>query len=309
MIDNNKTHIENKTASMFGFISKTVFIGIFILFTALFVNFSVYAEDSIQNFKEKFAISLFSEYHLGLFRQYSINSGYFTNDSGFITNKPPAVGLGFRFKKFSASISFPVLFKDTSFDFEINPYFNKIYLNAYLKYYQDFYKGLKNEKSGLDILSSAMTLTYVANHENHSLGSVINLDKKQTVSNGSYLQSFGAFFSSIYSKDETMINYNERRQNLVYFGPGSGYSYTWVFPNDMFLNISTVIYINTGINTDTRQWLYVPQLEPRIIFGQHSKKWSFNIKTNNNDEFILKNQSEYDVFTLGSISLIFSRRF
>jgi hypothetical protein len=273
---------------------------IFILFAALSVVSQVYAEDTIRYFDEKLTISLLFNYK---------NGSFFKDETGYKTNRPLNIGLGFRYKNIAASASIPIPFKDASFDFEINPYFDSIYYHAYLKLYQDFYKDNQHEKSELDILSSAITATYVVNHQNHSLSSVINLDKKQTVSSGSLLYAFGTFFSSIFSEDDTMNNYNERRQNLLYFGPGIGYSYTFVFGNDMFLNISMVIFTNAGINIQSKEWSFIPQLEPQIVFGQHNKTWSFNVKFAYNSEFILKEQSRYDILTLVSLSSVLSKRF
>ena len=269
-----------------------------LLFAALSLGSEVYADETIQYFNEKLTISLLVNYNYGSFTQ---------DDTEYITIRPINIGLGFRYKMIAASASFPVPFNNMSFNFEINPYFDRMYYHAYFKYYQDFYRGNQAEKSNLDILSSAITATYVVNHENHSLSSVMNLDKKQTVSSGSFLYSFGAFFSSIFS--ETMDNYNERRHNLLYFGPGIGYSYTFVFENDMFLNVSMVIFTNAGININNKEWSFIPQMEPQIVFGQHKKTWSFNIRIANNSEFILRERSNYDILTLSSISAILSKRF
>jgi hypothetical protein len=280
------------------FINKIIFISI--LFTALFFNFPVYAEDNIQYFDEKFAIDANLNFNYGVFNR---------EDEVYSTNRILNVGLGFRYKYFSFAIAFPIPFNVASFDFEINPYFDKIYYHAYIKYYQDFYTGNSSEKSGLDVFSSAITATYVANHENHSLSSVISLDKKQTVSNGSFLYAFGTFFSSIYSTDETMDDYTGKRQNLVYFGPGIGYSYTWVFENDIFLNLSTVVFTNLGINTNTKDFSFIPQLEPHLVFGQHKNTWSFNIKIANNSEILLKGLNYFDILTLNSFTATVSKRF
>ena len=287
----------HKLNKMTYFIRKNKVL-IFISFAVLSVGFRVYAEETIQYFNEKLTISFLLNYNYGSFYQ---------DNTEHITVRPVNVGFGVRYKNISASASFPIPFKDTSFDLEINPYFERIYYHAYFKYYQDFYKRDQDEKSDLDILSSAITATYVLNHENHSLSSVINLDKKQTVSSGSFLYSFGTFFSSIFS--ETIENYHERRQNLLYFGPGIGYSYTFVFENDMFLNLSVVVFTNAGINLNNKEWSFIPQLEPHIVFGQHKKTWSFNIKIANNSEFILGEQSNYDILTLSSISAVLSKRF
>ena len=304
MPNNIQACIERQTTPKLSLTNKAVLTGIFILCAALFVGFPVYADDSIQYFDENFTVSFLSNYNTGAFRH---------DGAEYVTSNPLNIGLGFRYKSISASISFPVPFKGSSFDLEINPYFDKIYYNAYLKYDQDFYKSNTNEKSGLDILSSAITATYVVNHENHSLSSIINLDKKQTVSSGSLLYAAGTFYSSIYSTDETMYNYNERRQTLIYSGPGVGYSYIWVFDNDMFLNASIVVYANAGINMANKGWLIIPQLEPKIVFGQHKKTWSFNVKIANNSSIIFMNGYNdifnYDILTLGSVTAVIAKRF
>jgi hypothetical protein len=300
MQNNIQKHTERQNTPKLSLINKTALIGIFILCAALFVDFSVYAEDSIRYFDEKFAVSLFSDYYTGAFRH---------DDSEYVTGSPLNIGLGFRYKSISASVSFPIPFKASSFDLEINPYFDKIYYYAHLKFYQDFYRSNTNEKSGLDILSSAITATYVVNHENHSLSSVIDLDKKQTVSSGSFLYAAGTFFSSIYSTDETMNNYNEERQTLIYSGPGAGYSYIWVFDNDMFLNVSMVVFAAMGFNLANEEWLIIPQLEPKIVFGQHKNTWSFNVKIANNSSVILLDIYKYDILTLGSIAAVITKRF
>jgi len=290
----------NRTVPKLSFINKIIFIGI--LYTALFLDFPVYAEDNIQYFDENFAISANLNYNYGVFNQENIV---------YSTNRILNVGLGFRYKYFSAAISFPIPFNVASFDFEINPYFDKIYYHAYIKYYKDFYTGNTKEKSGLDVFSSAITATYVLNHENHSLSSVISLDKRQTVSNGSLLFAFGTFFSSIYSTDtdEAMNDYNKKRQNLAYFGPGIGYSYTWVLENDVFVNLSAVIFTNMGVNTNTKELSFIPQLEPQFVFGQHKKTWSFNIKIANNSEILLKGLNYFDILTLNSFTATVSKRF
>ena len=279
------------------FIQKNKIL-IFIVFAALSAGSRVCAEETIHYFNEKLTISFLLNYNYGSFYQ---------DNTEHITVRPINLGFGIRYKSISASVSFPVPFKDSSFDLDINPYFERIYYHAYFKFYQDFYKRDQDEKSDLDILSSAITATYVLNHENHSLSSVINLDKKQTASSGSALYAFGAFFSSIFS--ETIHDYNERRHNLLYFGPGIGYSYTFVFENDMFLNMSVVVYTNAGIHLDNKEWSFIPQLEPQIVFGRHKGTWSFNIKMAKKSEFILRRQFNYDILTLSSISAILSKRF
>jgi hypothetical protein len=93
---------------------------------------------------------------------------------GFRTDEPWKIGLGFRYKKYSAKFSVPVNFKFNSFDVELNSYYEELYLEAYLKRYQSYYsdKTTENKNAGLDIMSAGITAGWIHNNQNHSLSSV-----------------------------------------------------------------------------------------------------------------------------------------
>jgi hypothetical protein len=310
--------------------SKTIFICIFI-FNILF-SAAVHAQDSITSFTNDWTLSFFSSYKQGIFTQ--------TYTSEFRTNKPLDIGFGIRYKMFSAKFSYslpvtnwlvanqPVTESSSaepSFDFEFASYLGSIYFDGYFKNYRDYYVMNTNEPGGLDTLSAGIMATFVQNYKNHSVGSVMNLDKKQNISSGSLLFSLGVFFSSLHSTSEILSHYNER-QNLIYFGPGIGYSYTWVFKNGSFLNASYVLYTNAGYNRSTNNWLFIPQVEPNFVFGHHFATWSVNIKVMNTttlllgDTAFLPYPNEYvpnataymldiNVLSLLTISLTLSKRF
>jgi hypothetical protein len=311
---------------------RTIFLCVFI-FNVLSLT-AVYAEDSITEdnitteesittFDKDWTFSLFSNYNLGLFTQ--------TDTSQYRTNKPWDIGLGLRYKIFSAKISFaipitalpnaepsPTKSSSTkpSFDFEFASYFDKMYFEAYIKYYRDYYVRDTSEPGGLDTLSSGVMATYVQNYKNHSMSSVIKLDKKQNISSGSFLYSFGAFLTSLYSTSEKISNYHER-QNFIYFGPGIGYSYIWVFENGLFLNASLILLTNAGYNITAEKWLFIPQMEPNFVVGYHQATWSFNIRVMNKTTVLLGNTAflanpvelDFNVLTLMTISIMFSKRF
>jgi hypothetical protein len=281
-------------------VKKSVFVCIAILS----ITFTVYAEEEvISTFDEKWTISPFLNYNMGIFQQ--------SNADRYRTNKPWNLGLGIRYKKISGKISFPLSFSSGfSLDFDINSYFNKIFYRAYIKYYNDFYVHDTSENSGLDAFTSGLMATYVQNHKNHSLSSVINLDKRQNVSSGSMLYGLGTFYTSMYSQTQTMSNYAEK-QNLLYFGPSIGYSYIWVFQSGLFLNASILGFTNVGRNLSSNKWLIIPQVEPRIVFGHHNDTWSFNITLMNNSTILFWNNAgfSYDALTLLTLSTMFSKRF
>jgi hypothetical protein len=261
--------------------------------------------EAISLFDEKWTISPFMNYNMGILQQ--------NNADLYRTDKPWNIGLGIRYKKISGKLSFPVSSSSSvgfSLDFDINSYFDRIFYKAYIKYYTEFYVQDSAENSGLDAFTSGLMATYVKNHKNHSLSSVINLDRKQNVSSGSMLYGLGAFFTSMYSQTQTMSNYAEK-QNILYFGPSIGYSYIWVFENNLFLNVSLLGFSNVGKNFSSDEWLTVPQVEPRVVFGHHSNKWAFNITVMNNSTILFWNDDgfSYDVLTLLTLSTMLSIRF
>ncbi|MDR0527661.1 MAG: hypothetical protein LBG79_07605, partial [Spirochaetaceae bacterium] len=114
----------------------------------LFAAGILFCEEPITEFDEKFAISLFGNYNIGIFKQ--------DQTQDFRTDEPWRVGLGFRYKKFSASFSVPINFKSNSFDAELNSYFEKLYYEAFLKRYRSYFNDNENEpkNAGLDIMSA-----------------------------------------------------------------------------------------------------------------------------------------------------------
>jgi hypothetical protein len=187
-----------------------------------------------------------------------------------------------------------------------------MYYETFIKRYTNFYnrddKTNQHENIGLDIMSSGIMAGWIHNYKEHSLRSVFTLSEKQTVSSGSFLYGFGVFFTSIYSQNETQTRYNER-QNIVYFGPTAGYSYTWLLPHSMFLNAGVNIGANLGINIHDTSMLFIPQVSPKITFGHHNNSWSINTVMGCNASVLLWNRDNFDTLIPATMSVTFSKRF
>jgi hypothetical protein len=263
-----------------------------------------YPDDNITFFDENFTISFFSKYNMGIFEDF--------DSSQYRTDRPFDIGFGIRYKKFSAQVSVSIsteeLFSTNVFDFEINSYFDNIYFETYFKSYPHLYVEGTNIQSEMSIYSLGIMATFVHNHRNHFLSSVIEMDKKQNNSSGSLLYGFGIFHSSINSTNEAIKKFNEE-QHLLYFGPSIGYSYTWVFGNGIFLNTSLVLFANPGININNSKLLFIPKFEPKIVFGHHSNTWSINLKMMDYSAFIIWDKGDFDILTFVSVTIMFSKRF
>jgi hypothetical protein len=188
-----------------------------------------------------------------------------------------------------------------------------MYYETFAKRYQKFYISdddgiIKQKNAGLDVMSVGMLTGWIGNHENHSLRSVFTLSEKQTASSGSFLYGLGAFYTSIYSQNETTSRYI-KRQHIVYFGPTAGYSHTWIFKHDIFLNLALNIGANLGIGINDPQILFIPQVNPKIIFGHHNSSWSVNAVMGANASLLLWGKGNFDILAPVTMSITFSKRF
>ena len=281
---------------------KTVFL--FIISLNILLSSIIFAEENISTFDEKWAFNLFGYYNMGIFGEFG--------SSPHTTDEPWEIGLGLRYDTISASLFIPLSFNQPSniwpFNFEIDSYFNNVYYEAYFKHYSNMNVQNANDHDKLDIYSSGITATFLHNNKNYSLSSVIKLDKKQNVSGGSLLYGFGFFHSSLHSATD-MANKFSDRQNLLYFGPSIGYSYTHIFNNGVFLSTSLVHFSNPTINLNSGKWLYILQLEPKIVVGHHHDTWSMNLNIMDRSAFIIWDKYDLDTLTLFSMSIMFSKRF
>jgi hypothetical protein len=278
----------------------TVFIllPVFCFFNAGFV----FSEEVITSFNENFALNVFSKYNIGIFEQQQTVS--------YRTDKPFDIGLGVRYKNMSAKIFIPLSFSGNAFDLELNSYFEKFYFESFIKHYQNFYDDKKTEynNAGLDILTTGITAGWIHNNQNHSLDSVYNLNRKQGMSNGSFIYGFGMFYTSIYSENNNIKHY-DKRKHLVQFGPMAGYSYTWILPHDMFVNTGITVGTNLGINVTESAVLFIPVIKQKISFGHHNRGWSINAVMGCNATIILWNKNDFDILAPSTMMVTFSKRF
>jgi hypothetical protein len=265
--------------------------------------------ENIVYFNEPFALSVFGAFGITTFSQ--------EQAAGYQAQNPWAFGFGLRYKQVSFSLSLPSFyaFDDTqfkSFSMQINSYYDAIYYEAFLKNYQGF--SLINSDDtdddtyiDLNLFSTGISAGWIQNNKNHSLRAVYDLDSKQLSSSGSFLWGMGVFYAAIYGNDDSIKHYADR-QRFVYFGPNAGYSYTFVFPHNMFFNIKLSIGLDAGINTNENRWLFIPQIMPKISFGYHGNSWSINFIGECNDTIIFWDKNNFDNVLLSSMTITFSKR-
>jgi hypothetical protein len=208
----------------------------------LFFSSTVYGtaqESTVLNFDNTFILKFSLRYN---FLQLSLDGS--PNDK-ITSNRPMDLEIGFGYKDLflGVSINIPFLYdtdilRSLSFDFGFNYFYkNILYLDFFLKVYEHFHteKYTTNEEElNLQLSHTGLMGEYIFNPD-HSIRSIYNLDRKQLISNGSFLIGGGVFYSSVYSKDDALYGYSNK-ENVYYVGPNAGYSYTWIL-NNVFLLI------------------------------------------------------------------------
>lgn len=225
----------------------------------------------------------------------------------FYSNRPADIGVGFGYKDFSLgfSINIPQMYdedysKSKSFDVNGNYFFkDSAVFNGYIKKYNGFYNDYAHNIDA-KILTFGFSGEYIFN-KNHSPRSAYNLDRRQSVSNGSFLIGGGVFFTSIDLDDGVPISSKE-----LHFGPNFGYSYTWVIKNNFFINAAIVMGIN-GIK-DNEDFSFGMHYLPKIAMGYHGETWSANIF--GGASALMNNIHRSDAYILfsGTYGIVFSKR-
>jgi hypothetical protein len=265
-------------------------------------------ESSILKFEDLFSLKLSTKYN---FLGFSQN----LEDDKIRSNRPLDLGIGLGYKDFSfmCNINVPFLYdrdylKSKSVDFSITNFFGEsIYFDSRIKYYEGFHDESENQindERDSKIFLAGISGEYIFN-KNHSLRSVYNLDRRQPVSNSSFLVGGALYFSSIYVNKESLDEPDKRHS--FYFGPNFGYSYNWIIKDNFFVNILLVLGIN-GVITDGI-FNFNFQSLPKLSFGYHSRTWSMNLCIDYNALIYFKNHgSEYNVNS-GMSGINFSKRF
>jgi hypothetical protein len=283
-------------------ILKAALVAFFFMLLPVFAG----AEDAIVAFDESWAIKASGKYVITRFNQ-ELSARY-------TTARPWALGLGVRYKDISASLSLPSLYAfdehpAESFDLQVSSYYESLYYEAFCKRYQDFTDGDSDHKSvDLRVFSSGISAGWLQNSKRHSLSAAYDLDCKQLSSSGSVILGMGVFYTSILGEDERVKRYNTV-QHFVYAGPNVGYSYTFIFPNSIFLNMNLVIGLDMGLNVTAHTWLFIPGIMPKLSLGHHNTSWSINVITGCNYTAIPWDMNTVDHLLPVTMKVTFSNRF
>jgi hypothetical protein len=272
--------------------------------------FSVFADDAIVSFDESWAINISAKYVITSLSQ--------DQSAQYTTDRPWAMGLGIRYKNTSLLLPLPSFYAVDehpfeSFDLQLASYYDVFYYEAFCKRYQGFIEGMAGDEADnkdidLRVFSSGLSMGWLLDGETHSLSAAYDLDRKQLASSGSPILGFGVFYTSLFSDDENIKRYADK-QHFIYFGPNIGYSYTFIFSKNIFLNMNLVIGLDPGININTNKWLFVPLVMPKLSFGHHNNTWSINVAAGCSYTAIMWDTNSIDNLLPATMTVTFSKRF
>jgi hypothetical protein len=268
----------------------------------------------IENFNNRFALGLSLRYNGMYFLQEK------NPDENISSNLPLDFGFIAAFKWLTLTFNLSLIstfnsefFKDKSFDTLINLYRETMYWKFFIKNYQGFHIDSINgddrhRETGLEMFSGGLYWLYILNNSRHSLRAVYSLDRKQNVSSGSVLLGANTIYNNIYSADGAISRYADR-QHLLSLGPNGGYSYTWVFDNNMFVNLNVIAGLNLSVNINTSDLFFTPQILPKAVFGYHGRTWSINIVGESEILLWRQNEETGDNTVWFSVSVTVMKRF
>jgi hypothetical protein len=265
----NKQTIQHNYASM----KKPLFAAVFAVFNLALCFCDENAQNAVERFNTDWNISIFSGYKYLLF--------LYGADEFASPNRPVDIGLGLSYKDwgFSLSMPFPFFFEENKSPQTIDGAFSYCNDFIYGQFSFKIYKGFHiadAEEIPLELSISTATLQgmYILNKE-HSLRSIVNLDRLQNISNGSFLFGGAVAFTSIQSDD--IPAYNEESR-YAHIGPAAAYSYTFIFKNHLFINLFLNAGVDLCINRDSRNVSVTPRINPKIAIGKHNSSWSFKFE-------------------------------
>lgn len=292
------------------------------IIACLFLSVQVYAESSIVERFDK-------PYSLRLLINYNYMSLWNSNDDRHTLRsmRPVDVGIGAGFKDFSFDFKYSMGFTSgdnnfatSCFDTGLDFFPKDLWLHLKFRGYQGFsYSEDKDEKEDdvlvdddgvkldfrqRDIFASVIWVT--AGREQFSVRAPFFLDRIQSKSAGSLL--FGGKFQVSISRDhDKVIDFYSSRRDVYSAWVQSGYSYTWVFDNNLFVNIWGLVSLAFGATND-KSFGFIPDVNGKFAFGRWHNLWSWNMVLQMDySPAIFREYVEHHL--LGSFEILVVRRF
>lgn len=248
------------------------------------------------------------------FINFSAKDSYFKNCN---LNQPIDIGIGGGigdfFWDFTYALPFSIDDKSSPsevFELKTNFYPRGLWLHGMVGFYNRFVFPKEEEyvETKLQIFEARISGLYFLENERFSWRAAYELDRIQKETAGSWLVGGEFRLLGLHSKD-SMAPYYAKRRMIPMLAPKGGYSHTFIFSNDWFLNLTLLGEIGFGIDLLSDKFVLAPEAIPKLAFGKNAKSWSWNMIIQCDYTLLLHNTKHWDSIYDASFVVLFVRRF
>lgn len=261
---------------------------VFALLLALSCSVSFAAEPEVDD-SDKEAISEFRRHFpLRFLCNYNFVSLWTSEfrEAALVSNRPVDVGLGFGYKDFYLDLELALPFttskgrsKSLAFETGLDFFPANWWVKGKYRRYSGF--STENDSNSVfvdlwqrDAFISALWLG--TSNGKFTPRAAYFLDRKQKYSAGSIVVGGRIQHSEAIDRDTVLAYYQVHRRILGAWAD-MGYTYTWVYRNNMFLNLWGLAGIAVDSESESKDFFLLPEIEFKMAYGYIADTWSWNM--------------------------------
>lgn len=243
---------------------------------------AAFAEGDITGFERKFPLRVLCNYNFVSFWSSEYREGAFNS------NRPVDLGLGFGYGDLYWDLVFALPFTvskghsksltfETGFDFFPGNWWVKGKYRRYSGFSADSSDG--SESIFIDLWERdayVQALWLGTANGKFTPRAAYFLDRRQEHSAGSLILGGRLQSTKMRDRDSVLAFYSEERQ-IFSSWVDMGYSYTWVYGNDMFLNLWGVAGIAVSDEEESSDFTLLPEVIAKGAWGYIGDIWSWNM--------------------------------
>jgi len=238
-----------------------------------------YDVEAVSEFKRHFPLRFLCNYNF-----VSLWTSEF-EEGALVSNRPVDAGLGFGYKDLYLDLIFALPFtsskgrsKSLAFETGLDFFPGNWWIKGKYRRYSGF--STENDSNSVfvdlwqrDAYISALWMGTA--RDEFTPRAAYFLDRKQKYSAGSVIVGGRIQHSNAVDRDTILDYYQEYRKRFTVW-TDMGYSYTWVYHNDMFLNLWGIAGIAVSSESESKDVFLLPEVDAKMAYGYIADTWSWN---------------------------------